>query len=133
MTSIRHAFQDGQHRGDIGAQQHAPGGIQGDLGLDGQYCPVSLKACWMPVMAALTSRISCEVSITSRSTPPSIKPAGLLAEDSTSSSKVMLDSSGSFIEGSLPDGPIEPATKRGWPSLAVFIGQAARQAGCPRG
>ena len=30
------AFQDGQGGGDIGAQQHAPGGIQGDLDLDRQ-------------------------------------------------------------------------------------------------
>ncbi len=32
----RQPFQDGQRGGDIGAQQHAPGGIQGHLGLDGQ-------------------------------------------------------------------------------------------------
>ena len=30
-------FEDGQHAGDIGAEQHAPGGIQRDLGLDGQH------------------------------------------------------------------------------------------------
>ena len=30
-----HALQDGQHRGNIRAKQHAPGGIQRDLCLDG--------------------------------------------------------------------------------------------------
>jgi len=39
-------------------EQHTPGGIQRDLRLDWQAVPVSSKAFWMPVMAALTSRIS---------------------------------------------------------------------------
>ncbi len=31
-----HAFQDGQRGGHVGAQQHPPGGIQRDLGLERQ-------------------------------------------------------------------------------------------------
>ncbi len=32
-----HAFQDGQHSLNVGAQQHTPVGIQRDLGLNGQH------------------------------------------------------------------------------------------------
>jgi len=79
--------------------------------------PVLAKACCMPWMMAFTSRISCEVSIKSKSTPPRINPSACSWKTEASSSKVMLDSSGSFMEGSFPDGPIDPATYRGCPAL----------------
>ena len=53
--------------------------------------------------------------MSSRSTPPSIRPRACSRKISASWSKFRLDSSGSFMDGSLPDGPIEPATRRCWP------------------
>ena len=43
--------------------------------------PVALNASRAPKIAALTSRMSCAVSMMIRSTPPSSRPAGLLGED----------------------------------------------------
>ena len=85
--------------------------------------PVSSKACCIPVIAALTSRMSWEVSINSRSTPPWIRPSACSRNISASSSKLTLESSGSSVEGSFPDGPMEPATKRscaGRPSFPAW-------------
>jgi hypothetical protein len=117
----RQAFQDGQGGGDIGAQQHPPGGIQGHLGLDRQVLAGFFKGLLDAVMAALTSRISCEVSIKSTSTPPWISPTACSRKISASSSKLIFDSSGSSAEGSLPEGPIEPATKRGFRAWNIHL------------
>ena len=130
ITSMGKPFQDGQHRGDIRSQQHSPGGIQGHLCLDGQIIPVSWNACWIPWMAAFTSRISCEVSIRSRSTPPAINPAACSRKTSISSSTLTLESSGSFIEGSLPEGPIDPATKRGCSGVVNSSASFPGERGC---
>ncbi len=81
-----------------------------------QRCSSS-KASRMPLMAALTSRISFEVSMSSRSTPPRIRPTACSRKTSLSSSKLISDISGSLVEISLPEGPIEPATKRGFSRL----------------
>ena len=43
--------------------------------------PFALKASRAPKTAALTSRMSCAVSMISRSAPPSIRPRRLLGED----------------------------------------------------
>ena len=47
----------------------------------GSRLPVFLNASRAPKTAALTSRMSCAVSMMSRSAPPSIRPVGLLGED----------------------------------------------------
>ena len=43
--------------------------------------PVSLNASRAPNTAALTSRMSCAVSMIIKSAPPSTRPVGLLGED----------------------------------------------------
>ncbi len=80
----------------------------------GKSFPVLSNASCIPCITALTSRISCDVSINKRSTAPVIKPSACSQKISFSSSKLTLDSSGSFMEGSFPEGPMEPATKRGF-------------------
>ena len=82
----------------------------------GTTMPVCSQASSSPRMAAFTSRISCEVSISSRSTPPRSKALACSQKSVFNSAKLMLESSGSFIEGNFPDGPMEPATKRLCPS-----------------
>ena len=51
----------------------------------GSVRPVLLNASRAPKIAALTSRMSCAVSMISRSAPPSISPAACSAKTSTSS------------------------------------------------
>ena len=53
----------------------------------GSVRPVLLKASRAPNTAALTSRMSCAVSMMIRSAPPSISPAACSAKTSTSSRK----------------------------------------------
>jgi len=65
------------------------------------------------MIAAFTSRRSCEVSISSRSQPPPISAAACSRKTSASSSKWICDNSGSDDDGSFPLGPSEPATNRG--------------------
>ncbi len=92
----------------------------------GRACPVSANAAWMPWITALTSKMSCEVSISRRSTPPSIRPTACSRKTSTRSSNRMSDMVGSSAEMSLPLGPIEPATKRGF--SGVLYASAKRRA-----
>ena len=47
----------------------------------GRQMPVSVKACWMPTMAALTSRISWDVSISNQVDPAFDQAGGLFAEN----------------------------------------------------
>ena len=82
----------------------------------GTWRPVSLKASRAPKIAALTSRMSCAVSMIRRSAPPSIRPCACSVNTSTSSRKVILPSVGSSLAGRWPVGPIEPATKRSSPA-----------------
>ncbi len=76
----------------------------------GSVRPVLLNASRAPNTAALTSRMSCAVSMISRSAPPSISPAACSEKTSTSSPKRICPSEGSSDAGRNPVGPIEPAT-----------------------
>ncbi len=73
--------------------------------------PVSLNASRTPKTAALTSRMSCAVSMITRSTPPSSRPWACSVNTVTSSRKEILPRVGSSEAGRWPVGPIEPATK----------------------
>ena len=88
--------------------------------------PVSLKASRAPKIAAFTSRMSCAVSMISRSAPPSIRPCACSVNTSTSSRKVILPSVGSSLAGRWPVGPIEPATKRSSPAALRAISRGLR-------
>ena len=77
--------------------------------------PACANASRAPKTAALTSRMSCAVSMIRRSDPPSIRPLACSAKISTSSRKRILPSVGSSEAGRWPVGPIEPATKRSSP------------------
>ena len=114
------AFQDGQHGGDIGAEQHAPGGIQGHLGLDGQAHAGFFEGLLDAANGGFHLQDILRGLDQQQVDPALDQPAACSRKISASSSKVTLESSGSSIEGSLPDGPIEPATKRGWPVFAAY-------------
>ncbi len=92
----------------------------------GSVRPVSLKASRAPKIAALTSRMSCAVSMMIRSAPPSTSPLACSVKTSISSRKVILPSVGSSDAGRWPVGPIEPATKRDSPAAARAISAALR-------
>ena len=83
--------------------------------------PASLNASRAPKIAALTSRMSCAVSMMMRSTPPSTRPAACSVKTSTSSRKLIAPSVGSSEAGRWPVGPIEPATKRSSPTALRAI------------
>ena len=86
----------------------------------------SRRAASAPSTAARSSRMSCWVSMRMASTPPSTSARACSKKIFSSASPVMLESAGSDEEGSIPVGPIEPATKRGWPGVVCF--SAARRA-----
>ncbi len=65
----------------------------------GSVRPVLSNASRAPKIAALTSRMSCAVSMISRSAPPSISPAACSAKTSTSSAKRICPSDGSSEAG----------------------------------
>ncbi len=88
--------------------------------------PASANAWRAPKIAALTSRMSCAVSMISRSEPPSISPRACSAKTSRSSRKPICPSVGSSDAGRWPVGPIEPATKRCSPIAARAISAALR-------
>ena len=88
--------------------------------------PVSLNASRVPKIAALTSRMSCAVSMMIRSAPPSSRPCACSAKHATSSRKVILPRVGSSEAGRWPVGPIEPATKRSSPTALRAISAARR-------
>ena len=92
----------------------------------GTVRPIDLNASRAPKIAALTSRMSCAVSMMIRSTPPSSRPAACSAKTSTSSRKVIAPSVGSSEAGRWPVGPIEPATKRSSPTALRAISAARR-------
>ena len=92
----------------------------------GSVRPVSLKASRAPNTAALTSRMSCAVSMMIRSAPPSTRPRACSVKISMSSRKVIRPSVGSSLAGRCPVGPIEPATKRCSPAAARAISAALR-------
>ena len=62
--------------------------------------------------------MSCWVSITSRSAPPSTSAAACSLNVSESSAKDTPERAGSSLEGSMPLGPIAPATNRGRDGVA---------------
>ena len=88
--------------------------------------PVALNASRVPNTAALTSRMSCAVSMMIRSAPPSSSPCACSANTATSSRKVMFPRVGSSDAGRWPVGPIEPATKRCSPTALRAISAARR-------
>ncbi len=90
----------------------------------GTLRPVILNASRAPNTAALTSRMSCAVSMISRSAPPSSRPWDCCVKTSTSSANVILPSVGSSEAGRWPVGPIEPATKRSSPTALRAISAA---------
>ena len=92
----------------------------------GTVRPVVLNASRAPKIAALTSRMSCAVSMMIRSTPPSSRPWACSAKTSTSSRKRIWPSVGSSEAGRKPVGPIEPATKRSSPTALRAISAARR-------
>ena len=65
----------------------------------GSVRPVALNAARAPNTAALTSRMSCAVSMISRSAPPSISPSACSVKTSTSSPKRICPSEGSSEAG----------------------------------
>ena len=65
----------------------------------GSVLPAALNASRAPNTAALTSRMSCAVSMISRSAPPSISPRACSVKTSTSSRKVIWPSEGSSDAG----------------------------------
>ena len=75
--------------------------------------PSSRKAARAPSMAARVSRMSCCVSMMIRSAPPSTSAAACSQNASESPANEMPESAGSSLDGSIPLGPIEPATNRG--------------------
>ena len=87
---------------------------------------VSLNASRTPKTAALTSRMSCAVSMMIRSTPPSSRPWACSVKTATSSRKVIWPRVGSSDAGRWPVGPIEPATKRSSPTAWRAISAALR-------
>ncbi len=92
----------------------------------GSARPLRRNAARAPNIAALTSRMSCAVSMMIRSAPPSTRPRACSVKISTSSPKVICPSVGSSLAGRWPVGPIEPATKRCSPAAARAISAARR-------
>ncbi len=90
----------------------------------GTLRPTFLNASRAPNTAAFVSRMSCWVSMMSRSTPPRSRPSHCSANTSTSLRKVMLPSVGSSEAGRKPVGPIEPATKSFSPTALRAISAA---------
>ena len=88
--------------------------------------PASANASRAPNTAALTSRMSCAVSMMSRSAPPSTRPFACSAKMATSSRKRIAPSVGSSEAGRCPVGPMEPATKRRSPTARRAISAALR-------
>ncbi len=88
--------------------------------------PVSLNASRAPNTAALTSRMSCAVSMMIRSAPPLMRPRACSWKTVTSSGKRIWPRVGSFDAGRKPVGPIDPATKRFSPAALRAIWAALR-------
>ena len=103
-----------------------PWGSSDTLVWIGSVRPVSRNASRAPNTAALTSRMSCAVSMMIRSAPPSVSALACSVKISISSRNPMRPSVGSSLDGSCPVGPIEPATKRCSPAAARAISAARR-------
>ncbi len=86
--------------------------------------PPSLNASRAPNTAALTSRMSCAVSMMIRSAPPSTRPRACSVNTSTRSRNEIAPRVGSSEAGRKPVGPIEPATKRSGPAARRAISAA---------
>ena len=92
----------------------------------GSVRPVAANASRAPKIAALTSRMSCAVSIMIRSAPPCTRPVACSVKTSTSFANEMSPSVGSSEAGRKPVGPIEPATQRSSPTARRAISAALR-------
>ncbi len=83
--------------------------------------PTRLKASRAPTIAARTSRMSCAVSMITRSAPPSTNAPACSSKTSARRAKLMSPSVGSSLAGRNPVGPIDPATKRLGPAASRAI------------
>ncbi len=84
----------------------------------GTVRPAAAIARRAPKIAAFASRMSCTVSMISRSTPPSSSAPACSAKTSVSAAGVIAPSVGSSEAGSRPVGPMQPATKRSSPAAS---------------
>ena len=86
ITSTSSAVERRQHRRDVGAEQHLAALRQQRDARSGSAAsrPASLNASRAPKIAALTSRMSCAVSMMIRSAPPSTRPCACSVKTSTS-------------------------------------------------
>ncbi len=101
-----------------------PFGSSETLICSGSVRPVSLNAWRAPKIAALTSRMSCAVSMMIRSAPPLTRPVACSVKTSARRPKEMSPRVGSVEAGRKPVGPIEPATKRSGPAALRAISAA---------
>ena len=101
-----------------------PWGKSDTLHWIGTERPACLNASRAPKMAALTSRMSCAVSMISRSTPPASSARDCSSNTSTSCGNWIWPSVGSSLAGRNPVGPIEPATNRFSPAALRAISAA---------
>ena len=103
--------------------------------ITGQRRSRSSKSVSRAKIAALALSVSKIVSTSSRSAPPSTRPAACSTYAATSSSKLMLRKPGSLTSGEIDAvrlvGPSPPATKRGRVRVGVGdgVGCLARQPG----
>ena len=92
--------------------------------ITGNRRPTAAMASSRPWRPALICNTSWQVSSSSRSTPPSINPLACRAKSARSWSKSTWAKLGSLVVG-----PMDPATKRGFPSplnsLAVSAANSA--------
>ena len=101
--------------------------------ITGQRRSRSSKSVSSAKIAALALSVSKIVSTSSRSAPPSTRPAACSAYAATSSSKLVLRKPGSLTSGEIDAvrlvGPSPPATKRGRDGsvLGDGVGRLARQ------
>ena len=98
-----------------------PCGSSDTLHWIGTVRPAATHASRMPNTAALSSRMSCVVSMMIRSTPPSSSPAACSANTSRSCRKPIWPSVASSEAGRKPVGPIEPATNARSPAARRAI------------
>ena len=98
----------------------------------GTVRPASANARRVPRIAARASRMSWTVSMMMRSTPPSSSAAACSANTSVSARGEMAPSVGSSEAGSIPVGPMQPATKRCSPAASRASRAAVRLISCVR-
>ncbi len=122
-------FQDGQGGAHIGAQQHAPGGVQGHLGLDGQDHVRLGKGLLDPGNGGLDLQ-DILGGLDQQQIHPALDQAhGLLAEHLRQGGKTDVGQLGVIGGGQLAGGADRAGHKAGLLGGGIFVGQAARQGG----